>query len=109
MGLPVRRLVLATNENNVLEEFFGSGIYRPRAAAQTHATSSKSMDISRASNFERFVFDLLDGDPQKVRSCWDELARNGHFDLSEYLPLRLAENTPDFKSLKRTSNVVFRL
>src|SRR3546814_15495712 len=45
------------------------------------------MDISRASNFERFVFDLLDGDPQKVRSCWDELARTGHFDLSEFQPL----------------------
>ncbi|NLZ10951.1 MAG: threonine synthase, partial [Alcaligenaceae bacterium] len=51
MGLPVRRLVLATNENNVLEEFFRTGIYRPRSAAQTHATSSPSMDISRASNF----------------------------------------------------------
>src|SRR3546814_12571820 len=45
------------------------------------------MDISRASNFERFVFDLLDGDPQKVRSCWDELARTGHFALSEFQPL----------------------
>src|SRR5690606_40324285 len=51
MGLPVRRLVLATNENNVLEEFFRTGIYRPRSAEQTHATSSPSMDISRASNF----------------------------------------------------------
>ncbi len=58
MGLPIRRLVLATNENNVLEEFFRTGIYRPRPADQTYATSSPSLDISRASNFERFVFDL---------------------------------------------------
>lgn len=87
MGLPVRRLVLATNENNVLEEFFRSGIYRPRAAAQTHATSSPSMDISRASNFERFVFDLLDQDAGRVRACWDELARTGQFDLSSLKPL----------------------
>src|SRR5690606_34781823 len=87
MGLPVRRLALATNANNVLEEFFRTGIYRPRAAAQTHATSSPSMDISRASNFERFVFDLLDQDGGRVRACWDELARTGQFDLSSLKPL----------------------
>lgn len=86
MGLPVRRLVLATNENNVLEEFFRTGIYRPRPAAETHATTSPSMDISRASNFERFVFDLLEGDAAKVRACWDELAAKGQFDLSARLP-----------------------
>lgn len=87
MGLPIRRLVLATNENNVLEEFFRTGIYRPRSAAQTHATSSPSMDISRASNFERFIFDLLDRDPAKVKACWQQLAEKGEFDLSELQPL----------------------
>ncbi|SHI26505.1 threonine synthase [Pollutimonas bauzanensis] len=87
MGLPVRRLVLATNENNVLEEFFRTGIYRPRSAAQTHATSSPSMDISRASNFERFVFDLLDQDAAQVSACWRQLEQKGEFDLSHLLPL----------------------
>ena len=86
MGLPIRRLVLATNENNVLEEFFRTGIYRPRPAAETHATTSPSMDISRASNFERFVFDLLGRDAGKVRACWDSLAKTGQFDLSAMLP-----------------------
>ncbi|MCI2810043.1 threonine synthase [Eoetvoesiella caeni] len=86
MGLPVRRLVLATNENNVLEEFFRTGIYRPRSAAQTQATSSPSMDISRASNFERFVFDLVGQDAAEVRALWDELARDGEFDLSYLQP-----------------------
>ncbi len=62
MGLPIARLVLATNENNVLEEFFRTGRYRPRSTADTHETSSPSMDISKASNFERFVFDLLGHD-----------------------------------------------
>lgn len=85
MGLPIRRLVLATNENNVLEEFFRTGIYRPRSAAQTQATSSPSMDISRASNFERFVYDLLQGDTQRVKSLWQQLASEGQFDLSAYL------------------------
>jgi threonine synthase len=87
MGLPVRRLVLATNENNVLEEFFRTGIYRPRSADLTHATSSPSMDISRASNFERFVFDLLDQDAAQVRSRWHELHETGQFDLSHLKPL----------------------
>jgi threonine synthase len=82
MGLPIRRLVLATNENNVLEEFFSTGLYRPRPAAHTYATSSPSMDISRASNFERFVFDLVGRDPQHVVALWAELARTRQFDLS---------------------------
>nr|WP_255676021.1 threonine synthase [Pusillimonas sp. MFBS29] len=86
MGLPVRRLVLATNENNVLEEFFRTGIYRPRPAAETHETSSPSMDISRASNFERFVYELLGADAAKVRACWEELAATGQFDLSDRQP-----------------------
>ena len=86
MGVPIRRLVLATNENNVLEEFFRTGIYRPRAASQTHATSSPSMDISRASNFERFVFDLVGRDPARVRALMDELRTHGQFDLSALRP-----------------------
>ncbi|MFT0850874.1 threonine synthase [Achromobacter sp. F4_2707] len=86
MGLPIRRLVLATNENNVLEEFFRTGIYRPRSAAQTHATSSPSMDISKASNFERFVFDLLGRDPERLRELWQNLEAQGQFDLSHLKP-----------------------
>jgi len=86
MGLPIRRLVLATNENNVLEEFFRTGIYRPRTAANTHATSSPSMDISRASNFERFVFDLTGRDAEQVKTLWAQLARVGMFDLSGHQP-----------------------
>ena len=83
MGLPIERLVLATNENDVLDEFFRTGVYRVRAAADTHETSSPSMDISKASNFERFVFDLLARDGHRVRSLFGEqLAAQGQFDLS---------------------------
>jgi threonine synthase len=83
MGLPIERLVLATNENDVLDEFFRTGVYRVRASADTHETSSPSMDISKASNFERFVFDLLGRDGERVRSLFGEqLARGGRFDLS---------------------------
>jgi threonine synthase len=65
MGLPVRMLVLATNENDVLDEFFRTGKYRPRRAVAP--TSSPSMDISRASNFERYVFELLERDGAQVK------------------------------------------
>ncbi|MGB6155387.1 MAG: threonine synthase [Castellaniella sp.] len=86
MGVPIHRLVLASNENNVLEEFFRTGVYRPRPASQTYATSSPSMDISRASNFERFVFDLVAQDPARVRSLMSDLKQDGQFDLSDLKP-----------------------
>ena len=82
MGLPIRRLVLATNENDVLDEFFRTGRYRPRKAADTYATSSPSMDISKASNFERFVWDMVDGDGEKVAWLWKQVDEDGGFDLS---------------------------
>lgn len=70
MGLPVAQLVVATNENDVLDEFFRTGTYRPRGTADTHETSSPSMDISKASNFERFVFDLLGRDGARVKQAF---------------------------------------
>ena len=83
MGLPIDRLVVATNENDVLDEFFRTGIYRVRAAADTHETSSPSMDISKASNFERFVFDLLGRDAAKLADLFGrQLSERGYFDLS---------------------------
>ena len=83
MGLPIERLVVATNENDVLDEFFRTGVYRVRGAADTHETSSPSMDISKASNFERFVFDLLGRDAAQCQDLFGlKLARQGFFDLS---------------------------
>ncbi len=83
MGLPIERLVLATNENDVLDEFFRTGVYRVRSSVETHETSSPSMDISKASNFERFVFDLLGRDGERVKSLFGaQLARHGRLDLS---------------------------
>jgi threonine synthase len=82
MGLPIRRLVLATNENDVLDEFFRTGVYRPRKTAEVHATSSPSMDISKASNFERYVYDLVGRDGEALRGLWQQLEREGSFDLS---------------------------
>jgi threonine synthase len=82
MGLPIRKLIVATNENDVLDEFFRTGRYRVREPAEVQATSSPSMDISKSSNFERYVFDLAGRDPANLKSLWEQLERNGVLDLS---------------------------
>ena len=83
MGLPIERLVVATNENDVLDEFFRTGVYRVRGSADTFETSSPSMDISKASNFERFVFDLLERDGALVKFLFgNALSDSGRFDIS---------------------------
>ena len=102
MGLPIRRLVLATNENDVLDEFFRTGRYRPRKAADTQATSSPSMDISRASNFERFIWDAVEGDGDKVTWLWDKVAEEGGFDLSTDRAWEKIEDDSGFVSGRST-------
>jgi threonine synthase len=81
MGLPIRALVCATNENDVLDEFFRTGVYRVRGAADTFQTSSPSMDISKASNLERFVHDVVGGDPARLAGLWRQVERHGGFTL----------------------------
>ena len=99
MGLPIDRLVVATNENDVLDEFFRTGVYRVRVSADTHETSSPSMDISKASNFERFVFDLLGRDGAKTRSLfYDELVSHGQFDLNKHPAFETAASVYGFAS-----------
>ena len=85
MGLPIDKLVVATNENDVLDEFFRTGVYRPRGSTNTYHTSSPSMDISKASNFERFIYDLLDQNGDKVRELWAGVDQGGAFDIQQLL------------------------
>ncbi|BAO29315.1 threonine synthase [Sulfuritalea hydrogenivorans] len=106
MGLPIAQLVLATNENDVLDEFFRTGIYRPRATAETYVTSSPSMDISKASNFERFVFDLVGRDPAIVRQLWREVDGGGSFNLAEG---PFATRLPDYGFVSGSSSHADRL
>lgn len=93
-GLPVAELILATNENDVLSEFFKTGKYRPRSSNETYITSSPSMDISKASNFERFIFDLFGRSGKKVNELFTKLSKDGYFDIS---------NTKEFKELSKFS------
>ncbi len=82
MGLPIDKLVAATNENDVLDEFFRTGVYRVRKSSETYHTSSPSMDISKASNFERFVYDLVGRDSDRTRALFHKVESHGGFDLS---------------------------
>jgi threonine synthase len=82
MGLPIDKLVAATNENDVLDEFFLTGVYRVRKSAETYHTSSPSMDISKASNFERFIYDLLGRDGARTSALFRKVETDGYFDLS---------------------------
>jgi threonine synthase len=103
MGLPVVQLVVATNENDVLDEFFRTGVYRVRGSTDTFETSSPSMDISKASNFERFVFDLLGRDGTRVKTLFDDaLNTEGRFDLSVDPQFVQAANRYGFVSGKST-------
>jgi threonine synthase len=103
MGLPIEKLVVATNENDVLDEFFRTGVYRVRGTADTHETSSPSMDISKASNFERFVFDLLGRDGARTKALFaDAIQAQGRFDLSADPLFAKAAGTFGFVSGKST-------
>ncbi len=103
MGLPVDQLVVATNENDVLDEFFRTGVYRVRGSADTHETSSPSMDISKASNFERFVFDLLGRDGAKTKELFHtQLNATGMFDLNQDTAFKDASTRYGFVSGKST-------
>ncbi len=110
MGLPIRKLIVATNENDVLDEFFRTGVYRPRP--ETKHTSSPSMDISKASNFERFVFDLAGRDAAKVRSLWGAVESGGGFDLKAHTDQKggsLFDRVADFGMVSGSSNHANRM
>ncbi len=103
MGLPIAQLVVATNENDVLDEFFRTGVYRVRGTADTHETSSPSMDISKASNFERFVFDLLGRDGARTADLFGaQVPRQGRFDLGADPVFAQAASRYGFASGKST-------
>ena len=96
MGLPIKKLIVATNENDVLDEFFRTGRYRVRKASEVRATSSPSMDISKSSNFERYAYDLVGRDATVLRDLWKSMERDGTLDLAA---------TPYFRQVAETGFV----
>jgi threonine synthase len=80
MGLPVERLIVATNENDILARALATGEYRP---AGVKPTQSPSMDIQVSSNFERLLFERLGRDAQRVRALMGALRQSGGFTIPE--------------------------
>ncbi|KAB7652945.1 threonine synthase [Sutterella seckii] len=83
MGLPILRILVATNENDAMDRFLRTGVYSPRPASETIATSSPSMDISRAANFERFLFEVLGRNGVRVKELMKDLEEKGSFELTQ--------------------------
>lgn len=83
MGLPIGRLVVASNENDVLYEFFQTGTYRLRHSGQIHSTSSPSMDIGKASNLERYLYLISGADVAQTANWFNTLAEKGEITLSD--------------------------
>lgn len=81
MGLPIGQLVVASNENDVLNEFFATGVYHVRPAARVAQTSSPSMDIGKASNFERYLYLIAGADGVQTKTWWDEVGGSRPVDL----------------------------
>jgi len=81
MGVPIRSLFVAVNENNVLDKLFKTGVYEQTPA---RVTSSPSMDISKASNYERLVFDMFDSDAVKTAAYMREFETNKKVALKDY-------------------------
>ena len=105
MGLPIRKLVVATNENDVLDEFFKTGSYAPRGSDKTYLTSSPSMDISKASNFERFMFDVFKRNPDILCKHWNQVDLGGSFNLTD----ELFEKISNFGFISSSSKHVNRI
>lgn len=79
MGLPVERLLIATNRNDILTRFVTSGLYE---SGEVHPTLSPAMDIQLASNFERYLYYLLDQDPATVRALLAEMGHKGRLQVT---------------------------
>lgn len=89
MGVPVGRLICASNSNNVLTDFINNGTYNRNRDFYT--TISPSMDILISSNLERMIFELSGNDDKKVAAWQDELSKNGSFTVDEDMKSKIAE------------------
>jgi len=81
MGLPVKKLICASNSNNVLTDFINTGIYDKNREFKT--TISPSMDILISSNLERFLFDISGRDEKKISDLMSKLSKDGKYDVGE--------------------------
>jgi len=89
MGLPINKLIIATNNNDILKRAFDTGVYKP---LQVKQTISPSMDIQIASNFERLIFDICSSDSDKTLKLMQDFANQGEFKLEKEYLAKIHEN-----------------
>lgn len=89
MGLPIKRLLCASNKNNILTDFIKTGVYDKNRPFYT--TASPSMDILISSNLERLLFELYDHDDEKVKNLMTELKNNGKYKIEDEILEKLDE------------------
>jgi len=89
MGLPIAKLICASNENNVLTEFINTGIYNKNR--DFHTTISPSMDILISSNLERFLYDLTGNDDKVITNLMNQLNTNGRYEVSDDIKSKISE------------------
>ncbi|MXZ81197.1 MAG: threonine synthase [Gammaproteobacteria bacterium] len=96
MGLPIRKLIIGSNENDILTRFFETGSMERR---DVRTTLSPSMDIGISSNFERYLFELVDHDSDRLNGFMHEFQENGRFEVGRDL---LARARQDFSAYRLT-------
>ncbi len=89
MGLPLGKLICASNANNVLTDFIKTGVYDKNREFKT--TISPSMDILISSNLERLLYDMVDGDTETIRGWFAQLAKEGKYEVSDSVKAKLSE------------------
>jgi threonine synthase len=104
IGLPVGRLICASNENNVLYDFINSGIYDKRR--KLIVTSSPSMDILVSSNLERLLYDISDGDSNILNDLIDSLNKKGEFEITTGMKNKMTDFYGGFATDKETFETI---
>jgi len=109
MGLPIKKLIVATNENDILSRVINSGKYKP---STTKPSISPSMDIQVASNFERLLYDVVGKDDLKVKSLMEKLKNEGGYSLGEkeisHIKSDFSASTISDRSTKETLKKVYK-
>ncbi len=99
MGLPIQSFRIATNQNDILDRLFKTGIYEQHPA---HSSLAPSMDIQAASNLERYLYYLFNQDTEKVRAVLEEIAKSGHYKFSHF-------QTNTFRTSKATDSDILKI
>jgi threonine synthase len=107
MGLPIEKLIVATNENDILQKVINNGVYRP---SKVKASISPSMDIQVSSNFERLLFYVLNSRDTEVKKLMNNLETKGYFKLSKSQKKIIQKDFAAFKvSNKETKNIIKKI